>query len=96
MSKYSQWIKRNESHLFEIKQFLGDNESELKRQEIEERESTGEEFEGIHEDDLKALSDFRSSLGLKESKIFSSCQNESQSTYDTMTPDSSRFGGHMS
>lgn len=92
MAKYTQWIKRNKSHLWEIAQYLEERESELKQQEIEEKEAAGEEFEGIHEDDLQALVDFRTSLGLKESKIFTPYYDESKSGFDGMSPDSSRFG----
>ena len=83
LSKYSHWIKRNKSQLWEIAQYLHEKETELKRQEIDERESAGEDFEGIHEDDLKALASFRSSLGLKESNIFNPDLEESQSQFDT-------------
>jgi cohesin complex subunit SA-1/2 len=94
LCKYAQWIKRDKNHLWEVAQYLQEKESELKMQETDEKESAGEEFEGIHEDDLKALATFRTALGLEESSIFHSNYDDSASTFDTRTPDSnaSNFG----
>ena len=92
LSKYAHWIKRDKSHLWKLAEFLHEKEIELKKQETEEKENAGEDFEGIHEDDLEALASFRSSLGLKESTLFhADDSNESASIFDSKTPDSSHF-----
>ena len=91
LSKYAMWIKKNKAHLWEVAQYLHKQESELKSQEIEEKESTGDDFEGIHEADLQALADFRCCLGFKASSIFNPDINDSKSDFDNRTPDSSRY-----
>lgn len=91
LMKYSHWIKKNRSHLREIIQYLYGQESELKAQELKEREASGDDFEGIHEDDLKALANFRSSLGMKESTIFSPVVKDTPLSQASSRFDSSQF-----
>mmetsp|Transcript_25711 Transcript_25711/g.60278 ORF Transcript_25711/g.60278 Transcript_25711/m.60278 type:complete len:1061 (-) Transcript_25711:319-3501(-) len=57
LSKYSIWIKKDKSHMSLLSDFLIEKESELHRHP---------EFEEVHEDDLKALADFKKSLGIKQ------------------------------
>jgi len=60
--KYAHWIKRDPAHQNTISEYLHEKELELKRHE---------DFEEVHEDDLAALAEFRTALGLGDSNILS-------------------------
>lgn len=72
--KYANWMKKEPKHKRMIASYLEEKENELKELQIDS--------ETIHEDDLRALDEFRLALGLGESIVFST--------------DASTFGGTTS
>jgi len=95
LCKYAHWLKRNKTHLQNITEYLHEMEITLKAEAKQVLEEEEEHFDGINQDDLLALTAFRAALGLKESVVFLSDEDdetlpvqESASTIDTMTPDS--------
>ena len=59
LSKYSIWIKKNKGQLETLKDFLLTKEAAL---------HAHPEFDEVHPDDLAALSTFKESLGIKETR----------------------------
>ena len=79
--KYAHWVKKNPEHKLTLASFLEDKEIELKAQQ--------DDAEMIHQDDLRALVEFRFALNLEDSPVFfadASTFGESNSQYTSTTP----------
>ena len=62
MIKYASWIKKDDMHRSTVQEFLEEKEVELRAHK---------DFKEVHPDDLAALVEFRTALGLSESIILS-------------------------
>jgi len=77
-TRYAIWVKKNKLHREIIRNDLEQNEALVR---------SHDEFDDVRADDLAALADFRSSLGLKESPILAvSDAFEGVATPHTVTP----------
>jgi hypothetical protein len=74
--RYSTWIKKEKDDLEHLSDFLLSKESELRAHP---------EFDEVHPDDLRALSTFKESLGIKGFAEMSNADEET-TMYDEQTP----------
>ena len=82
--RYSIWIRKEKEHLEDLTSFLINKEYELRRHP---------EFDDVHEDDLKALADFKKSLGIKQVVDTSFQSTDDRSISVAATPSPSALAG---